>query len=347
MGKINNGEFPVYAYDLRGNKVGEYESIKAAALDTRLNASDIREALENPGHWAADRLWRTTNADHIDDNVVAENRSHKKYKMPIYRYDKDGNLIKEYPSVNMAASELDLVRPVLIAAAENEVTLILDSYWRFSKIEKLVVKPTPPKAEDKVFQYDEDGNYVASYETFRVAGISVGGTDMNLRYAIEHPWNLYKGFYWRDTYTKKIKLVAPPEKKHPPRTHKTVPVYRYSLDGKLIGSYASRVEAEAKTGIKSDKILDAIKIETRSPGDSYWRTTCSETIEVPNKAELRSRKAKMPLYLFNRSGKLCKTFESKRDAEEELDTTRRSIDYVLKNPSRMLCGYYWRTENRL
>ena len=61
----------------------------------------------------------------------------------------------------------------------------------------------------KVFQYDQQGNYVGEFENRKAAALAIGYSSPNshIGRCIKEPWRTAGGFYWRSFKTNKIDIT--------------------------------------------------------------------------------------------------------------------------------------------
>lgn len=120
-----------------------------------------------------------------------------------------------------------------------------------------------------VKQYDKDGKYLNSFDSFRAAAKAVQGNECAIRQAAERR-GASKGYFWiRDdddiTIEEVLRITASgkPKKSY-------ISVSQYDLDGNLIQHYDSLTEAAKKYGCTS-KVIKRVAIDGKIVwNDSYW-----------------------------------------------------------------------------
>lgn len=89
----------VYQYDLQGNFVSRYKSASDAERATQINATAIRGACKKQRYSAGGFLW-----SYQMDEVRYEKPTHPNAKK-VLQYDKSGNFIREWKSLDEVCSE--------------------------------------------------------------------------------------------------------------------------------------------------------------------------------------------------------------------------------------------------
>lgn len=149
---------PVYAYDLQGNFVKEYESISNYAKKHDVNLTSVQRAIKRS----------TKCADHyvslekLDKFIIPTKKRirNKKY----YQYDLDGNFIREFENVN----EIKKVYNNPCTRFQNTVRnneIFLGYQWSVEKVDSMPKKVLVVKK--KIAQYDLEGNLIKIWDSFR------------------------------------------------------------------------------------------------------------------------------------------------------------------------------------
>lgn len=101
--KTKTAPITVYQYSKDGNFIKEYQSSNDACRQTGISASAIRRVINDNTQSAGGYLWTSK----LVDNIKYEHRPNSLSKH-VLQFDKDGNFIKEWKSMNEAAKELGI-----------------------------------------------------------------------------------------------------------------------------------------------------------------------------------------------------------------------------------------------
>lgn len=120
-----------------------------------------------------------------------------------------------------------------------------------------------------VKQYDKNGKYLNSFESFRTAAEAVQGSEYAIRQAVERR-GTSKGYFWtKDSDNITIEEVLRTTASGKPKKS-YISVSQYNLEGKLIQRYDSLAEAAKKYGCTS-KVIKRIATNGEIVwNDSYW-----------------------------------------------------------------------------
>jgi group I intron endonuclease len=128
-----------------------------------------------------------------------------------------------------------------------------------------------PSWQRPVLQFDLAGKFIARHRTILEAEVAVSNKRCGVADACNGRITHAKGFQWRYAET-----VAQPElgiTPKPDRKQRGNPVQQYSLDGALIGEYASYREAERQSGIKEGTLrLASKRVSNPYTGGFRWQS---------------------------------------------------------------------------
>jgi len=118
---------------------------------------------------------------------------------------------------------------------------------------------------------------------------------------------------------------------------KRIRVKQYSLDGALLGEYASITVASRKTGVSISAIWSSAQDKTRHPGRFVWRYVGEDYDgKLPH-----IKTAKRPVIQYSLAGKKIATYPSINEAVRRTQIFSSSICRCLKKGSRHAGGYLW------
>lgn len=181
---------PVAEYDLDGNFIAKYASVKEAARKLGLRDTDIHRSCKKE-YKLRDRLFKKGNDLPLKIAPYKNEAAESKYK-PVVQYDLAGNFIKIWPSVTSAAQATGLDRTA-ISQARIKLGTCGGFIWR-SPDEKIITRPSRHHRK-KVYIYDLNLNLVGEKE-------SLGACARSLKIRIQalgkHVWKKkpYKNHYY-------------------------------------------------------------------------------------------------------------------------------------------------------
>ncbi len=115
----------VYQYDLKGNFIKSYKSIKEASEATNTERTSISKVLHGEYKTANGFIW---SKEKLKQNDIILNNSYKK----VYQFDDDYNLINIYESIASAARKMNYKSPSTLSAACKNNKKARGYYWSFN-----------------------------------------------------------------------------------------------------------------------------------------------------------------------------------------------------------------------
>jgi len=111
----------------------------------------------------------------------------------VYQYDKEMNLITEYPSINNAAKLNNLIDGNISKCCKHKVKFVGGYVWRFEG------DLTPPKYKNRkeVLKYDINMNLLEEYENIRKASLDTKVSDSSIRSCCKEKVKSAGGFIWK------------------------------------------------------------------------------------------------------------------------------------------------------
>lgn len=203
-----NGNFTqakiAYQYDLDGNFVAEYPTIRdaAAAICKSPDASAIQNAMGKVGSQSYGYQWRYEKFDRIDPYIVHS------YATKVAKYNEDGHLIGVYNSVEDAAKSIGKSKSLIQLSCNDEIRSAGGFMFRYfderpdtviahmkeKKIPGCDGRPIKQMSGDMVIRVFDSAKDVAEY---------LGVTDRSTIYkCCNHKlktnldYCLYKGYRW-------------------------------------------------------------------------------------------------------------------------------------------------------
>ena len=183
----------------------------------------------------------------------------------------------------------------------------------------------------KVFQYDENGNYLNEYESFADAALQLNCDYTLISYAVRKKAKA-KNYFWSTDKLEKLDLTN-----YNLGLNHSNKIYFYNLKGHYLGGFKTQAEAERKSGIAATTIRKACILGTCVNNKYYLSYVRAESYDKARTEYIKFR----PVFKYNSDGSFNKEYETQQEAELECKTNiTKSIK--LKSPDEN--GYLWSLE---
>lgn len=183
----------------------------------------------------------------------------------------------------------------------------------------------------RVYQYDENGNYLNEYESFADAALQLNCDYTLISYAVRKKAKA-KGFFWNTDKLEKLDLSN-----YNLGLNHSNKVFVYSLKGQYLGGFKSQASAEKKLKICSGSIKKACILGILVKGKYYLSYIKEKSYDKARTEYLKTR----PVFKYNSDGSFYKKYESQLEAELE-NKTNITKAIRLKTPDEK--GYLWGLE---
>ena len=117
----------VYQFDINGNFISEYRSIREASRETKIGVKLIRMSAENKSKLAKSFIWKYENS--ITENEIKNRTNHSNKKRPIIQLDMFNNIINEFPSIQEAARTSNLNPRKICSCCKLKLEKYNDYKW--------------------------------------------------------------------------------------------------------------------------------------------------------------------------------------------------------------------------
>ena len=259
----------VYQFDLNGNFIRRYDNYTQAALAVTGNRDchvGIKNCAIGENKTAYNYYWSTDK----NFNFTLENYRNR---IPVDKYDFDGNYVCTYSSLSDASMELfnNLSGVCNISlCCKGESSQAYNYIWRF-KDEPFVLndkKIRLPRIQ--IDQYSIDGKLLNTFDSFQDALRYLDkrlDQGCNIRMCCNGESPIRFGYVWRyhgDSFDK-----YPVYKK---RGGSDKPVDQYTIDGKFVKTYSSAKAAAIAVGLKNGTSVSLVCRGERKSAKGYlWR----------------------------------------------------------------------------
>lgn len=123
--------------------------------------------------------------------------------------------------------------------------------------------------------------------------------------------------------------------------YKTIKVYQYDFEGKLLGEFASQTEASKTTGVDVRYISDCVNGRYKSGGGYIWTKEKKESVE---KYEGPFKRAGLAVHQYSLDGTYIASFSSQIEASKKTSTNAQIISDVLNGRALSGGNYLWSRE---
>lgn len=186
-------------YDLEGNLIRQYFSIKNAAKVNGLSSSTIGDCVRGYICQSHGYIWIKTNESNPPQKI--EPKFRKNSARPVVQYDLGLNPIKEYPSASVAAKELGISSGGICSCCSGEARTAGGFVWsikgRIPFLKKI-------KNQKEVLQLDMNMNEIRRFESPKAASDFLGGGKApGIRQCIYGKNKTAYGYIWKYADDKK------------------------------------------------------------------------------------------------------------------------------------------------
>lgn len=183
----------------------------------------------------------------------------------------------------------------------------------------------------RVYQYDENGNYINEYESFADAALKLDCDYTLISYAVRKKAKA-KGYFWNTDKIEKLDLTN-----YNLGLNHSNKVFFYSLKGEYLGGFKSQASAEKKSGISSSSIKKACILGIPVRNKYYISYIKKESYDKARTEYLKTR----PVFKYNSDGSFCKEYSTQLEAELE---NRTNITKSIKLKTQDENGFLWGLE---
>lgn len=193
-----------------------------------------------------------------------------------------------------------------------------------------------------IFQFDLDGNYIATYNSFAEAVRILNGKEMNNACRKNYK---YKNYIWiyEDENISIQQVLEELNKKN----YKEKIIQQFTLDTKeLVGEYVSALEASKKTGIDYASIKAALRGEQVSSGDYLWHKINSNlSLQERYNKYLLSRRC-CQIDELNEKGEIIATYPSAGFVEKRDNLSYNCVKMVCDGKKKSVNNRFFQYNNK-
>ena len=222
-------EKQIYQYDLEGNFIREWESIKSITAHFKVNKDRIRMVIDDKRSFEAS-YWSEECFLKLD---ITEYRPSSRGS--IRQYTTKGVFLKSFKNTTEASKALDIEREKITNAIYGKYAT--EGYWFLKEGETIEsyldgsIKIEPP-----VYMYDSTGILFKKFKNISEVKREYSYNKNDLKRAIKNN-NLFHEYYWSFNKYDNILLENPEIESKKPRK-----VYQYTLEGDFVREWNSITE---------------------------------------------------------------------------------------------------------
>jgi hypothetical protein len=216
----------IYQYDLEGNFIKEWKSIKSITDYYKVNKDRVRMVINDKRSFEAS-YWSEECFNHLD---VTEYRPSSRGS--IRQYTTDGVFLKSFRNTTEAAKQLDIERNQITNAICDKYAT--NGYWFLKEGETIEsYLDGSIKNEPKVYLYSTSGEFIKEFDNISAVKKEYKYNKNDLKRAIKNN-ALFNDYYW--SYNKYINILLenPELEQRSPRK-----VYQYTMEDEFVREWDS------------------------------------------------------------------------------------------------------------
>lgn len=248
----------------------------------------------------------------------------------IVKYALDGKKIKEYESVQHAATANKTYRSSVRDVAMKRLKQLHGFVYRYEgDVYKGEYKDF--SWEKPVTQYSVDGKKLNTYDSVKNASAKTGIDENTISKCALGKLRIGSGYVWR--YEDKVyKGEYKGKIKNLPK-----PITQYSLDGKKIAHFESVNQASKETGFTAATLLDCAFKRTKVSHGYVWRFEGDSY-----NGEHKNYRIGKPVTQFTLEGKKIRTYPTITLAAQSTGLTPDNIQKNVKGENKTAGGFVWK-----
>lgn len=234
--------------------------------ETLFQFTNKKEAYEKEAEIVTEEFIKLDN----NYNICVGGDSPKTKSYKIYQFDYNGNFVREYDQIILAAKLNNIRYNAILYAIENKKGTH-GFYW--STDAKIDITEYSYKKYLKYYIYDQQGNFIQEFKDVESIKQFLNNNSGNLSKSVKTSIKI-SGYFITTTKLEKLQITV---------TKVSEKLNRYTLDGKYIDSFNTIKEAKEKLNLKLCNISKAIKLGRSCNGYRWTRTNNPTSIININK----------------------------------------------------------------
>lgn len=247
----------VYQYDKNGNFVAQYRNMNKAAKAVGLKGTgSILRAIRKES-LASGYQWRREYSEKIPKYVKNKNT------LKVLQYDKDGNFVRIYDTIEDASRETSCSRSLIELCSEGRCKTgkgFIWKYYEYNFPEKIEIKEYENSVTNPIEQYTLDGKLVEIYESSADAERKTGFSQFSIANCARGNQKTSFGYVWKFTDKPRIQYN---------RKSRGKKIVKLDLGFNLVNVYKSIEEACSVEHMSDITLKKYIRLEKPYKG-FYW-----------------------------------------------------------------------------
>ena len=167
----------VEQFDLNGNFLEVYESVREAGRQLNKNYQVIAQVCRGELKTAYGYIWK-----YVENELIIPDLQHNAHCKKVFKYDRNGNLIKIFPSVLEASVEENVCYGTIFDSCnEKAKSIFFDYTYSYKELSQSEIKN---KFLDKrcksINMYTKDNLYIKTFDSGKEAGKYIGGKNSSI-----------------------------------------------------------------------------------------------------------------------------------------------------------------------
>lgn len=261
-------------YNIQGDILAEFPTVNDASNTIGISRNNISQCLKGCVHTAGGYVWKYKNYNKVSANSNIHNNPFPtrifKNKIGVLQYDLDGNFIKEYESLTLAAKENNLLISHISNCINGNRSCTGGYMWKSKTGEikyKIDAYKTRPKRARKVLKYDTAGNFICEYESMeeacKAANISRGTL---MKYIASKSYN---EFIWK--FKSKDVPLTIKTSDFIFKSKSAIPVLKCDLQGNILQEFPNIAIASKKSGVSRTHIYNSLAGHGKNIDNCKWK----------------------------------------------------------------------------
>ncbi len=212
---------------------------------------------------------------------------------------------------------------------KREILTTWDEYKNTGKLK------SENQACRQVSQYSDQGKYIKTFPSIRVASMMTGVTEAGILSVLKDRQVIAGGFHWKYGKDRGKADVKGRRQRANENRRKLVgvTVSQYNSKGQLMRVFATIMDASSATGVNSADIHAVLSSRQRSAGGYIWKKgDGSKRIDLKGYSigeQYRAERQRIPVGKFTVKGKLVKTYSSLKEASEQEGCTDSYMSIII------------------
>lgn len=335
--------YVVFCYDLNGKLIKKYNSLAKISRSLKTTKANIHKVLNKKNRSASGFQWRTYPNNKPKKKIEKYFKSPKENKIKVFKWDKNGNYIKQYSSISDAAKKNNTsnadVKKVLTGVNYNAKGFIFTYKKELKNIKKKKFKigGITSKNKIKVNIYSDEGKFLKTCESQYAAAKFLGCDTSEVSKCVLGKNRAYnsknlKRVVQIKKYSSK-KNIKPLLKK----LHGSKSVLMYDLNGNFKKKFPSVNEGTIFAKITRGRISESANNPNIIGGKFMWRWFQGKIKKKINKYVSKSK----IVLQYNFNGKLIKVHKSIEEAAKSVNTNAPNIRRCVTKNGYSSHQHYW------